>query len=89
MRTGVYCGISGNEWSKVSNEIQVTFYEGLETVFVYYVLFVVLFGTYFNVTVCTEGNFVMLLLLLLLLRRWRTGCSRIPPPPHRPQRSAF
>ena len=43
MRTGVYCGISGNEWSKVSNEIQVTFYQGLERVFVYYVFVVVLF----------------------------------------------
>jgi len=60
MRTGAYCGISGNEWSKVSNEIQVTFYQGLERVFVYYV-FVVLFRTYFNVTVCTKGKFVILL----------------------------
>lgn len=61
MRTSVYCGISGNEWSKVSNEIPVTFYQGLERVFVYYVLFVVLFGTYFIVTVRTKGKFVMLL----------------------------
>ena len=56
MRTGVYCEISENKWSKISDEIHVTVYQELERVLV---LFVVLFGTYFNVTVCTEGKFVV------------------------------